>query len=181
MSPVVVHLVGLMKQAQLARIESGFTDFYPHWWMYSQIAEGANDYSPRWVRRGQSEAGRRSLQKEGINPDTLNLRSELNDGELQERQQFFSDIATAYGIAAYAQFTPRQKDQFRKELREDITNFDIGNVTLNEHQRQVLSQIATATSIQIDPTQETYQYSTILQQPNITKEELENDERFTTW
>lgn len=182
MSPLVANLVGLMEQAQQARERRGlFTEFYPQFWMYDKIVEVAGDYSPSWRRYVQSEEGSRSLREEGINPDNINTRDEISDAGLEERQQFFSDIATAYGIAAYDQFTPRQKNRFREILRNDITVLNIGDVTLNEHQRIVLSQIATTTNTPIDPTQETYHYYTILQQPNITEKEMEQDPRYNTW
>jgi len=181
LSPLVVNLLGLMEQARQAREGRGFTDFHPPFWMYSQITEGANDFSPHWRRHAQSEAGRKWLQKAGINPDTINTRNEISDEGLRERQKFLSDIATAYGIAAYTQFTPRQKDQFRKELREQITVENIGNVTLNEHQRLVLTQLAAATETPVKPEQETYHFYTILQQPDITEEAMEQDPRYSTW
>ncbi|HLW02686.1 MAG TPA: hypothetical protein VKT82_28790 [Ktedonobacterales bacterium] len=181
LSPIATDLVRLMREAQQTRRGRGFTDFYPQWWMYSQIVEGANDYSPRFRRRMQSESGRRGLRKAGINPDVLNSRQNISDGELRERQRFFSTIASAYGIAAYDQFTPRQKDQLRKELREQITVEGIGNVTLSEHQQQVLAQIASATETPVHPDQTTYHFYTVLQQPDITEEAMEKDPRYSTW
>src|SRR5947199_7187208 len=55
-----------------------------------------------------------------------------------EVRHMIADISTAYGIAAYPQFTPRQKDQFRENLRLDIRDLNIGSVTLNERQREIL-------------------------------------------
>ncbi len=167
-SPLAANLIHLMEQERqrvLARSE--YSEFYPQWWMYDKISNIASDYSPRWRRQvlGEKEA----------------LRHELSNEELDERQQFFRGIQIAYGIAAYPQFTPRQKDAFREELREDIRDFNIGNVTLSEPQRQVLSIIATATETPIDPDQETYHYYTVLQQPDISEKEMEEDPRYDTW
>src|SRR6266536_2251161 len=79
--------------------------------------------------------------QQAIETDNINLRPELSDEELEERQQFFWDIQRAYGIAAYSQFAPRQKNVFREELQQDRRELNIGNVTLSEPQRQVLIQI----------------------------------------
>lgn len=76
---------------------------------------------------------------------------------------------------------PRQKDRFREELRDQIRVENIGNVTLNEHQRQVLTQIAQATETPVNPDQETYHFYTVLKQPEITEEEMEQDQRYSTW
>src|SRR5207245_3297819 len=138
-----------------------------------------NDYSPFWRSYFKSEGGKRFARQEGLDP-YINLRSEISDEGLEERQQFFGDIATAYGIAAYRQFTPRQKHRFREILREDITNFNIGNVTLNEQQRELLTQIATANNKPIDPDQAEYHYYTVLTQPDITEKEMEEDPRYFT-
>jgi len=178
--PIAANLVRLMEQAREERQEQGYTEFYPQWWMYTKGLELVNDYSPYWRRRVQSEGFQRLAQKEGIHVEDINLRSEISDEGLEERQQFFRDIATAYGIAAYAEFTPRQKNRFREELREDIQDLNIGNVTLNEQQRELLTQIGTATNTPIDPDQEEYHYYTVLTQPDITEEEMENDPRYNT-
>ena len=176
MSPIAANLVRLMYQAQEARQAQGYTEFYPQWWMYTTSYEIISEYSPSWRRRVLSGA----LETEGITTDTIDVRPELSDQDLEARQQFFRDIFTAYGIAAYSQFTPRQKDRFREILREDITEFNIGNVTLNEQQRELLTHIGIATNTPIDPDQETYHYYTVLTQPEITEEEMELDPRYDT-
>ncbi|HEU5376682.1 MAG TPA: hypothetical protein VFV38_14700 [Ktedonobacteraceae bacterium] len=181
MSPLAANLVGFMEQARQTRERQGFREFYPQWWMYTALSEGAGGFSPNWRNRVTSEEGKKRLQKEGININSINTREEISDEGLQEREQFFRDIATAYGIAAYAQLTPRQKGQLRKELREEIAVSNADTITLNEHQRQVLSQIASATETPLNPQQETYQYSTILQQPDITAEEMEKNPGYSTW
>jgi len=112
---------------------------------------------------------------------TKSLEVAVEMGERNDEvRHSIADISTAYGIAAYAQFTPRQKDQFRENLRLDIRDLNIGNVTLNEQQREILTQIGTATNTPIDPAQEEYHYYTVLNQPDITEEEMEQDPRFNT-
>jgi hypothetical protein len=180
MPPIAANLVRLMEQAREERQRQGYTEFYPHWWMYTKSYEVVAEYSPAWRRRVQSEGFQRFAQNAGINIEDINLRSEISDEELEARQQFFRDIFTAYGIAAYQEFTPRQKDRFREILREDITEFNIGNVTLNEQQRELLTHIGIATSTPIDPDQETYHYYTVLTQPDITEEEMKQDPRYDT-
>jgi hypothetical protein len=180
-SPLVVDLIRGMEQAREGIHRRGFTQFHPVFWMYDKICEMVADYSPRWRQYAQSEEGRRSLQKEGIDTHKINTWNGVSDEGLRERQQFFSDVATAYGIAAYDQFTPRQKNRFRKELRDQIKVENIGNVTLSEHQRQVLAQIAVATETPVNPAQETYHFYTILQQPDITEEAMRKDPRYSTW
>src|SRR6266496_983698 len=115
-SPLAANLVRLMEQARQAIERRGFTEFYPPFWMYDKIGEVIGDYSPHWRRRVINE--KEALQKEGIDTDNINLRPELSDEELEERQQFFWDIQRAYGIAAYSQFAPRQKNVFREELQQ---------------------------------------------------------------
>jgi hypothetical protein len=177
MPPLVMNLVRLMEQARQEVLRRGSIEFYPPFWMYNKIAEITNDYSPHWRRRVLSGA----LEQEGINTGNIDIRPELSDQDLDERQLFFGDIAKAYGITAYSQFTPRQKHRFREELREDIREFNIGNVILNKQQRKVLVYIATATNIPINPDQETYHYYTVLQQPDITEKERKEDRRYFTW
>ena len=179
-TPIAANLVRLMAQARQDVERRGSTEFYPQWWMYDKISQVVSFYSPHWRRRVQSEEFQRFAQRLGINTSNINLRSEISDEELEERQHFFRDIATAYGIAAYSQFTPRQKDQFRENLRLDSRELNISSVTLNEQQREILSHIGTATNTPIDPDQEEYQYATILTQPEITEEELEQDPRYNT-
>ena len=180
-SPLAANLVSLMEQARQNVLQRGSSEFYPQFWMYDKISGIVNDYSPDWRRRVQSEGFRRFAQRTGINIHDINLRSELSDNELEERQQFFRDIANAYGIAAYLQFTPMQKDQFRGELRENIRYSDIANVTLTEQQRVVLQYIASATDTPVDPDQEKYSFDTVLTQPEITEEEMLKDPRYDTW
>jgi len=110
---------------------------------------------------------------------SLEVAVEMGDRN-DEVRHTIADISTAYGVAAYAQFTPRQKDQFRENLRLDRRELSISSVTLNEQQREILSHIGTATNTPIDPDQEEYQYATILTQPEITEEELEQDPRYNT-
>jgi hypothetical protein len=178
-SPLAANLVRLMEQARQAIERRGDTEFHPPFWMYDKISSIVNDYSPDWRRRVISR--KESLQKEGINSDTINLRTELSDEELEERQYFFEDIQWVYGIAAYPQFTPRQKNVFREDLQGWQDVVDIRSVTLNEQQRTVLAQIASATHTPIDPDQEEYSFDTVLSQPEITKEEMRKDHRFYTW
>jgi hypothetical protein len=178
MHPLALELVRLMEQArQKVLRRSEYSQFHPPFWMYDKISYMVIDYSPHWRRRVLSGA----LEREGINTDDIDVRPELSDQDLEARQQFFSGIATAYGIAAYQQFTPMQKNQFREELRGDIREFNIGNVTLTEQQRVVLQHIAEATNTPINPEQETYHYYTVLQQPDITEEEMREDPRYGTW
>jgi hypothetical protein len=177
MHPLARNLIGLMEQARQARERRGFTEFYPPFWMYDKISYMVIDYSPDWRRRVLSGA----LEREGINTSNIDVRPELSDQDLEEREQFFRGIAKAYGIAAYSQFTPRQKNVFRDELRKNIRNLNIGNVTLTEQQRVVLQHIAEATNTPINPEQETYHYYTVLQQPDITEEEMREDPRYGTW
>src|SRR5579872_1073594 len=48
----------------------------------------------------------------------LEVEVEQGHGENKpELVSFLSDMKTAYGITAYAQFTPRQKNRFREILR----------------------------------------------------------------
>ena len=180
-SPLAANLISLMEQARQNVLQRGSSEFYPQFWMYDKISSIINDYSPDWRRRVQSEGFRRFAERTGINIDDINLRSELSDNELEERQQFFRDIATAYGIAAYSQFTLMQKDQFRGELRENIRYSNIANVTLTEQQRVVLQHIASATDTPVDPYQEEYCFDTVLIQPEITEEEMLIDPRYDTW
>jgi hypothetical protein len=91
------------------------------------------------------------------------------------------DVSTAYGLAVYPQFTPRQKDQFRENLRQDIRTLNIGSITLNDQQRVLLQHIATATDTPIDPDQTEYNYNSVLSQPEITEEEMKKDCRYNTW
>lgn len=144
--PIAANLVRLMEQAREARQEQGLSEFYPQWWMYTNIVEVT------------AEMGGRN----GVVFDAL------------------FDVSRAYGITAYSQFTPRQKDQFRENLRLDIRDLNIGSVTLNEHQREILTHIGTATNTPIDPDQAEYHYATILTQPDITEEEMEQDPRYNT-
>ncbi len=112
---------------------------------------------------------------------TRSLEVAVEMGERNDEvRHMIADISTAYGIAAYPQFTPRQKDQFRQNLRLDIRDLNIGSVTLNERQREILIQIGTATNTPIDPDQAEYQYATILTQPDITEAEMEQDPRYNT-
>ena len=97
-----------------------------------------------------------------------------------EVRHAIADVQTAYGIAAYQEFTPRQKNRFREVLREDTHRLNNGSVILNEQQRELLTQIAIATSIPINPEQEEYHSSTVLAQPEITEEEIEQDPRYNT-
>ncbi len=180
-SPLAANVVRLMEQTRQAIERRGDTEFYPQFWMYDKILSIVNDYSPDWRRRVQSEGFRRFAQKTRNNINDINLRGELSDNELEERQQFFRDIATAYGIAAYSQFTPMQKDQFRDELKEDLRNSNIGTVILTEQQRVVLQHIATTTNTLVDPDQEEYDFDTVLIQPEITEEEMDEDPRYDTW
>jgi hypothetical protein len=110
----------------------------------------------------------------------LEVSVEMGDRNAEVRNAI-ADVSTAYGIAAYPQFTPRQKDQLRTNLRQDIRRLHIGSVTLNEQQRELLQHIATATSTPIDPDQTEYEYTTILAQLEITAEEMERDPRYNTW
>jgi hypothetical protein len=144
--PIAANLVQLMEQARAARQEQGLTEFYPNWWMYTNIVEVTAEMG-----------GRNDVVFEAL-----------------------FDVSRAYGIAAYQQFTPRQKDQFRENLRLDIRDLNIGSVTLNEQQREILTHIGTATNTPIDPDQVEYQYATILTQPDITEEEMEQDPRYNT-
>ncbi|SRR6266487_688828 len=98
-----------------------------------------------------------------------------------EVRNAIADVSTAYGIAAYPQFTPRQKDQLRTNLRRDIRTLHMGSVTLNKQQRELLQHVATATNTPIDPDQAAYDYHTVLTQPEITKEEMAKDPRYNTW
>jgi hypothetical protein len=180
-NPIAANLVRLMEQARQARERRGFTEFYPPFWMYDRIGLVVAEYSPSWRRRVQSEEFQRFAQKEGINIDDINLRSEISDEGLEERQQFFSSIQLAYGIVAYPQFTPCQKNVFREELRETIRISNTGNVNLNEPQRELLTQIAIATKTAIDPDQGMYDFDTVLKQPEITKEEMLENPRYDTW
>ena len=178
MPPLARNLIGLLEQErQRVLSRSEYSQFSPQWWMFNKILEVGNDYSPHWRRRVLSG----ELEKEGIDVGNINVRPELSDQELDQRQRFFTDIQTAYGIAAYPQFTPKQKNRFREELREEIRDFNIGNVTLTEQQRVVLQHIAAATNTPIDPHQETYHYYTVLQQPDITKAEMRADPRYSAW
>jgi hypothetical protein len=180
-SPLAANLIRLMEEAREQVLRRGSTEFYPPFWMYDKILEIVNDYSPHWRSRVQTEDFKRFAQKVGKNIEDINLRPELSDEELDQRQHFFSAIQTAYGIAAYPHFTPRQKNRFREILREDIRELNIGNVMLSEQQRQVLTQIAAATGTPIDPDQETYHYHTVLRQPDITEQEMREDPRYGTW
>lgn len=177
MSPVVVNLLGLMEQARQTVERRGFTEFYPPFWMYDKLLEVAAEYSPAWRERVKSESFQRFAQKVGINTDNINTRDEISDEGLEERQQFFGDLATAYGIAAYSRFTPRQKDRFRQYLRE----LNIGSVTLSERQREVLGYITTATETPFNSNQTEYEFATVLTQPEITEREMEDDPRYNTW
>ncbi len=171
-----------MEQARQAIERRGDTEFYPQFWMYDKIGEIVSDYSPEWRIYVQSEEGKRGLQKAGINTDNINLREKISDEGLEERQQFFRDIKWAYGIAAYLQFTLRQKDVFRENLRGWIQVVpNIGNVALNEQQRTVLTQIASATNTPVDPDQKIYHFDAVLSQPEITEEEMDEDPRYDTW
>lgn len=109
----------------------------------------------------------------------LEVAVEMGDRNDEVRHAIV-DVHRAYGIAAYSQFTPRQKDQLRQNLRSNITTLNIGSVTLNEQQRELLTQIAIATNTPIDPDQEEYQYSTVLMQLDIAEEEMEQDPRYNT-
>jgi len=180
-TPIAANLVRLMAQARQDVERRGSTEFYPQWWMYDKISQVVSFNSPHWRRRVQSEEFQRFAQRLGINTSNINLRSEISDEELEERQHFFRDIATAYGIAAYSQFTPRQKDQFREELREEITELNFGNVTLNEQQRELLRDITTATNTPFNPNYEEYHFATVLNKPDITEEEMQEDPRYDTW
>src|SRR5258708_28540974 len=88
-SPLAANLVRLMEQARLARERRGFAEFYPPFWMYDKIDMISQDYSPEWRIHVQSEGFKSFAQRAGINTDTINLRNELSDDELVERQQFF--------------------------------------------------------------------------------------------
>ncbi len=110
----------------------------------------------------------------------LEVSVEMGDRNAEVRNAI-ADVSTAYGIAAYPQFTPRQKDQLRKNLWQDVRTLNIGSITLNEQQRELLQHIATATNTPIDPDQTEYDYSTVLTQPEITKEEMAKDPRYNTW
>jgi hypothetical protein len=98
-----------------------------------------------------------------------------------EVRNAIADVSTAYGIAAYPQFTPRQKDQLRTNLWRHIRTLHVESVTLNGQQRELLYHIATATNTPIDPDQTAYEYNTVLTQPEITQEEMEQDRRYNTW
>ena len=98
-----------------------------------------------------------------------------------EVRNAIADVSTAYGIAAYPQFTPRQKDQFRTNLRQDIQTLNIGSVALNGQQRELLQHLTTATNTPINPDQAEYDYNTVLAQPEITEEEMAKDPRYNTW
>lgn len=177
MSPLVMNLVRLMGQER-ERAYNRSRGFYPSWWMYNKIRDITMDYSPEWRGYVKSEKGRKSLQAGRIDPDSINTWDNISDEGLNERQDFFDEINWAYGIAAYPQFTPMQKNSFRDNLQRWKKNINIDSVTLTEQQRQVLSQIATATETPIDPDQQEYRFSTVLQQPDITDEEMIKDPRF---
>jgi hypothetical protein len=145
--PLAANIVRLMEQAREGVRRRGFTEFYPHFWMYDKILEVSVEMGER-------------------------------HGEVRNA---IADVSTAYGIAAYRQFTPRQKDQLRTNLRRDRQTLHIGSVTLNEQQRDLLQYVATATNTPIDPDQSEYDYSTVLAQPEITKEQMEKDPRYNTW
>jgi hypothetical protein len=178
---LVGNLRALIEQARLNRERREFSEFYPQWWMYDRIGLTIAEYSPEWRRWVQSEAGQRQSQEMGIDTNDINPRNEISDEGLAERQDFFRAIKWAYGIAAYPQFTPRQKDAFRGELRDWIRVADIGSITLNEHQRQILSHIAAATDTPIDTDQTEYHFYTVLRQPDITEKEMQEDPRYATW
>ncbi len=181
-SPLAANLVRLMEQARQERERRGFTDFYPPFWMYDRIDIVRQDYSPKWRIHVQSEEFKRFAQREGINTDNINSRNELSDEELVERQQFFKVTQWVYGIAAYPQFTPAQKNEFRKELRRATELCIIpDHLTPTELQRQLLTDITTATNTLFNPDQEEYHVSTVLNQPEITEEEMLEDPRYGTW
>ena len=171
-----------MEQARLARERRGFAEFYPPFWMYDKIDMISQDYSPEWRIHVQSEGFKSFAQRAGINTDTINLRNELSDDELVERQQFFRVVQWVYGIAAYPQFTPAQKNEFREELRRSIERGIIPDqLTPTELQRQLLTDITTATGTPFNSDQEEYHVSTVLNQPEITEEEILEDPRYDTW
>ena len=181
-SPLVVNLVRYMELARQTRERRGFTDFYPPFWMYDSLDKIRQDYSPEWRMHVQSEAFSRFAQRTGVNPDNIQLRNELSDDELAERQQFFTVVQWVYGIAAYPQFTPAQKNEFREELKRARELGIIPDQLIpTEPQRQLLTDITTATNTQFHPDQEEYHVAMVLNQPEITEEELVEDSRYDTW
>jgi len=139
--------------------------------------------------RALMEQAREGVQRRGfsefdppfwMHDKLIEVAGEMGDRNDEVRRAIY-ELSTAYGIAAYSQFSPMQKNRFRENLRSQIRARNIGSVTLSERQRELLGYITAATDTPFDPNQTEYQYSTVLTQPDITEEEMEEDPRYNTW